>query len=294
MIIVNLKGGLGNQMFQYAMGRRLSYLSNQVMKFDLTFLKSVNHHPNVTRRDYELSILNVQENFAADDEVKKYRNSGTQILNKCFPNYRANPYVKEKHFYFDSSIMTLSGDRYLDGHWMSEKYFLEIESIIRAEFTFKREILNNGKYLQSHILNSNSVCVQVRRGDYITNPKVAEIHQTTSLSYFEQGIALIKSKVKNPVFFVFSDDIKWCEENLISLKNVHFVEKQLAYEGADNSDYLQLMIACKHFIISNSTFAWWAAWLSASPGKIVVAPMNWFNNNKIITRDIYPIDWIKI
>lgn len=294
MIIVSLRGGLGNQMFQYAMGRRLAYMNNQVMKLDLEFLNNVRDQSNVTARKYELSILNVKEDFATGHEIRKYKNVTTKVLNKIFPAYRANPFVNEKFFYFDPSIVSLTGDRYFYGHWMSEKYFIEIESVIRSEFTFRKEILDKGKTLHARILNTNSVCIQVRRGDYITNPEIAKIHQTTSLRYFEQGAALIKSKVENPVFFVFSDDSNWCEENLKGLENVHFVEKELASHGAGNSDYLQLMIACKHFVISNSTFAWWAAWLSTSLGKIVVAPMNWFNDQKIITKDIYPSKWIKI
>jgi superfamily I DNA and/or RNA helicase len=107
-------------------------------------------------------------------------------------------------------------------------------------------------------------------------------------------VVLLAAKVTNPTFFVFSDDSKWCEENLKNLKNVCFVEKELAHHGADNSDYLQLMKACKHFIISNSTFAWWAAWLSTNINKTVVTPVNWFNDKKIITRDVCPESWIRI
>lgn len=294
MVIVNLKGGLGNQMFQYAMGRRYAHLSNQVMKLDLGFLRNINHQSNVTIRDYELSAFNIQEDFANEYEIKKYKNTATQILNKLFPHFRTNPYVKEKYFHFDPSILSLMGGRYFDGHWMSEKYFSDIEPIIRAEFTFKTKMIDKAKFLHTQILNSNSICVQVRRGDYVTNPDVAKIHQTTSLDYFERGVTQIKSILENPVFFVFSDDSKWCEENMKWLENAHFIERELEGEGARNSDYLQLMTACKHFVISNSTFAWWAAWLSVSPGKLVVAPMNWFNKREIITRDIYPSNWIKI
>lgn len=291
MIIVNLKGGLGNQMFQYAMGRALASSTNQVLKLDLGFL---NNQTNATIRDYELSILNVREEFASHQDTKKYKNLWTKILHKFFPAYRSNPYVKEKYFDFDPAIASLAGGRYVDGHWMSEKYFSSIEATIRFEFTFRKNILAEGKFLHDQILNSNSVCVQVRRGDYVNNPTVSKRHQTTSLAYFEQGISFMKAKVPNPVFFVFSDDIKWCEENFKGVGNIHFVEKELAGKGAGNSDYLQLMIACKHFVISNSTFAWWAAWLCTNPGKIVVAPMNWFNDQKIETKDIYPQGWIKI
>lgn len=294
MIFIDLKGGLGNQMFQYAMGKELAYLSKETMKLDLGFLSTVKNQSNLTVRNYELSIFNIQEDFATDAEVKKYKNLRTRILNRFFPNYRANPYVKEKYFNFDPSISSLRGDHYFDGHWMSEKYFSHVKSEIRSEFTFKRKILDEGKSIHSEILNSNSVCIHVRRGDYVHNPTIAKLHQTTSLNYFEHGISLVKSRVKDPVFFIFSDDINWCVKHLNGLENVHFIERELAGKGADNSDYLQLMVACKYFVISNSTFSWWAAWLSTHPDKIVVAPQNWFNDKKIVTKDIYPANWIRI
>jgi hypothetical protein len=294
MIIVNLKGGLGNQMFQYAMGKELACLNKDTMKLDLGFLKTVKNQSNLTLRNYELSIFNIREDFATYAEVKRLKNVKTKILSKIFPNYKANPYIKERHFHFDPSICSLTGNHYFDGHWLSEKYFSHVESEIRSEFTFKRKILDEAKSMHSQILNSNSVCIHVRRGDYVYNPTIAKLHQTTSLTYFKKGIALIKSRVKDPVFFVFSDDINWCVENLHSLENAHFIEKELAGKGADNSDYLQLMTACKYFVISNSTFSWWAAWLSTHPDKIVVAPQNWFNDKKIITKDVYPVNWTRI
>lgn len=294
MIIVNLKGGLGNQMFQYAAGRRLAEACGTELKLDRTFLSKGQYKANVTLRNYELSIFNVEENFATHAEVRRFKNLKNVLMNKFFPGFIGNKYVKEKFFHFDPRIMSLGNNRYLDGHWMSEKYFADIQPVIKQDFSFRNKVINDAKNLHAKIVRTNSVCLQVRRGDYIKNPEIARVHLTTSLDYFSRAIATIKDQISSPVFFVFSDDIEWCYEHLNTLDNMHFVEKELRNKGTTNSDYLQLMIACKHFIISNSTFGWWGAWLSENKTKIVIAPKKWFNISSAVTTDIYPYSWFKI
>jgi hypothetical protein len=294
MIIVNLKGGLGNQMFQYAAGRRLAEKHKTDLKLDLSFLSRKNQGKNVTLRSYELSVFNVQENIATPEDIRPLKNFTNRLRRKIFPNKATNPYVQEKFHHFDPEILMLGDNKYLDGHWMSERYFADVEPVIRKEFAFKKGILEAGKNLETLIRTSNSVCIQVRRGDYVTNPTVAKVHGSTSVNYFEKGIEHIRNNVQNPVFFVFSDDSKWCMETFSGLSPVFFIEKELESFEATNSDYLQLMTHCKHFLISNSTFAWWGAWLSINPEKIVVAPKNWFNLEGIDTNDICPPSWIKI
>jgi hypothetical protein len=294
MIVVKLKGGLGNQMFQYAAGRRLAETCNTELKLDLDFLKNSQIKEKVTLRQYELSIFNIVEKVASRAEVQKLDNIKNKVLRKYFPSFKTNPYVKEKYFQFDPAILNLKGSQYLDGHWMSEKYFKDVEPVIRSEFTFKRPVLSEAESLQAAILSSNSICMQIRRGDYITNSDIARVHGVASLMYFEKAIAYLTKEILNPVFFIFSDDSDWCIENFKHLDNACFVEKELGHTKADNSDYLQLMSQCKYFIISNSTFGWWGAWLSTYRNKIVIAPKNWFNINTITTTDIYPSAWMKM
>jgi Glycosyl transferase family 11 len=294
MIIVSLKGGLGNQMFQYAAGRRLADATEQELKLDLSFFEKSKNLRHVTHRGYELSALKIIEKLANENEINQLKSVKNRILAQVFPKWSGNPYAKERHFHFDPMILTLKGQRYMEGNWMSEKYFGDISAIIREEFAFKSEVIERGKNLQTLILDSDSVCIQVRRGDYVSNPHVARLHQTTSLSYFEQGVALLKRKVSRPFFFVFSDDTAWCKEHFNDLGEVHFVEGDLAGHGAQNSDYMQLMMCCKHFIISNSTFGWWGAWLGNFDKKVVISPQKWFNDERISTNDICPSTWMKI
>jgi hypothetical protein len=292
MIIVGLKGGLGNQMFQYAAARRLAHKTSKELWIDTHFFNSNLGNTNVTPRKYELFLLNIVENIATCEQVKKFKNVVTRGTRKMCPWLALNPYVREKYFHFEPSVLSLTGNKYLDGHWMSERYFADIAPTIRQEFTFKNELKDTGRQMLFQIQNSNSICIQIRRGDYISNPQISKIHQTTSLDYFLQGVDLIKSRVPNPVFFIFSDDPEWCELNLKNVGTTYFVEREFA--DGKVGDYLQLMIWCKHFIISNSTFAWWGAWLSSFSEKIVVAPKKWFNTENINTDDIYPSSWIKI
>lgn len=293
MIIVNLKGGLGNQMFQYAIGRSLSIRHNQELKLDLSFLNK-GIQKNVTLRTYELHIFDIKENFASDQEIKRFKNIGTKLIQKLVANQVFNPYVKERYFQFDPNILDPKANCYLDGHWMSEKYFHTIESALRKDFSFRNDVTGDARELKSKILNSNSVCLHIRRGDYFSNSEVNKMHGLTPLDYFKKSIAFIKGEVDRPVFFIFSDDIDWCIDNFNDLTNVHFVEKELANVPTSNNDHFQLMTLCKHFVISNSTFSWWGAWLSSFKGKIVISPENWFANKNIVTKDIYPPSWIKM
>ncbi len=292
MIITNLKGGLGNQMFQYAAARRLAEINDSSLKLDLSFINHFQFKPGITPRNYDLHIFNINEDFAKAPEVARFKNLRWKILRKFWPRYSQNPYINETDQRFQSELLGLSDNKYLDGHWMSEKYFKDIEFIIRQEFTFKRKILDEGQPLLNRITQSNSVCIQIRRGDYVANAQIAKIHQTTTLSYFYAAIEQIRLKILNPVFFVFSDDPNWCKLNLNQLENCHFVEMEFSNGGV--GDYFQLMVHCKYFIISNSTFGWWGAWLSRFEQKIVIAPKCWFKDETIFAGDICPNSWIKI
>ena len=280
-------------MFQYAAAKRLAVRTDQDLSMDLSFLQQSAPQENLTVRDYELSIFKIGERFARPHEVNKLKNIKNKLLQRVFPGID-NPYVREKYFQFDPSILSLKGSHYLDGHWMTEKYFADIGPIIRSEFEFKRPVLEHGKWLQSKIEESESVAVQVRRGDYVTNQLVTKVHGITSIEYFRSAIDVIRTRLNNPTFFIFSDDSAWCIENFKELGSVFFVEKSLEGSGAALSDYFQLLTMCRHFVISNSTFAWWGAWLSKNDDKTVIAPSKWFADPAIQTTDIYPEAWIKI
>lgn len=276
MIIVKLSGGLGNQMFEYSIGRALSIKNNTELKLDLSFLKNKNMGHNFVYRDYELDMFNGVEDFDF-------------TLDNCFT--AAEPHLHYSKEFVENIGRNADKKILIDGYWQSPLYFDEIQSIIRSDFQFKNKIDASSDERVLSMLNdirdTNSVMINVRRTDYLNT----DFHGVMGMEYINKAIALIESKIENPKYFIFSDDIEWCKEN-IKLDNMVIVDH--SYKGDRFSYYLQLMIECKHFIIPNSTFAWWAAWLSESDNKIVIAPKNWFANPNINTESITPSTWIRI
>lgn len=289
MIIVKLMGGMGNQAFQYAAGRRLAIKHKTILKLDLTFLLDRTPRKNFTYRDYDLSIFNIQENFATDIDLRIFnlkRKFNTSLkLNKNIL------FVEKTKFKFDPEILKCKKDTYLDGSWQSEKYFKDIEKVIRKDFTFKHDLDYESKKMAEKIKSINAICLNVRRGDYVSNPIASKTHGVCSLDYYHRGIEYIVDRISNPHFLIFSDDIGWCKNNF----NIHypFTIVTHKYAGKKFENYLKLMTLCKYYIIPNSTFGWWAAWLNTNPNKIVIAPKKWLNID-IETVDLLPDNWIKI
>ncbi|MCC6323473.1 alpha-1,2-fucosyltransferase [Candidatus Nomurabacteria bacterium] len=296
MIIVRLSGGMGNQMFQYAIGRALSIRHNVPLKLDTTFL---NHRikmphflrPNFNFRNFDLDVFNIQAEIAQPSEISFWNRpilSGPvmlvidAILRKLafIPGWEKGPF-------FDKSILDLGPNTYLQGFWQSQKYFIDIASQIRKDFTLKDPISQATKNMQLEINNTESLCVHLRRthggGGY---------HSKYDMDYYNKGIKYISEKKKIEKIFVFSDDIVWCKENIKFDYPTIFVDRDC--EGKKGEGDLFLMSQCKNFVIPNSTFSWWGAWLSESRDKIVVTPKDWYANSKINTDDLIPESWVRI
>ncbi len=178
---------------------------------------------------------------------------------------------------------------YLVGDWQSEKYFKEFENIIRKEITPKYQLSEDNKIIIQDITAKNSVSIHLRGTDYVTGKK-SDFHGVCSEEYYNKAITKIKETVPSPYFFIFTDDIEWAENHIKLPEPYTIVSKNKNYPWED----LVLMSSCKHNIIANSTFSWWAAWLNKNINKIVIAPKKWFNDEKIDTSDILPESWIKM
>lgn len=273
MIIVQLCGGMGNQMFQYAMGRNISIKYDVPLKLDLSFLKNRNMGPNFVYRDYDLDLFNIKEDF--------------QINTTNFIR------IGEQHFHYNSNVENILKDRSKDfllcGYWQSPKYFIDNESVIRNDFSFKNPIDVSGRVFDmlSDIVSSNSIMLNVRRTDYLNT----NFHGVMGMDYINRCVSHIENFVNDPKYFVFSDDVDWCRNN-IKLSNMTIVDH--SYKGDRFGSYLQLMKSCKHFVIPNSSFAWWSAWLNDSADKIVISPKKWFTDISINTNDLIPSSWIRI
>ncbi len=301
MIITKIQGGLGNQMFQYAIGRHLAYLNRTDLRLDISSYN--NQNKNDTPRKYSLSYFNIIEDFSTKKDIKKMKlpnmatkNIFLRIYRKIFRGLEAKKplhkrtYIREPYFGFCVDILKIKGNVYLSGNWQNEKYFKDIDNIIRKDFTLKNKS-NNYIKLANQILNTdNSISLHVRRGDYVHNKKTNEYHGICSLNYYKKAINIIASKINLPTFFVFSDDIKWVKKNIKTRYPIVFIS------GNYLKDYeeLILMSKCKYNIIANSSFSWWGAWLNNNPDKVVIAPKKWFQAATRINDNPCPENWIKI
>lgn len=297
MIIVQLLGGMGNQMFQYALGKHLAIKNNATLKLDTSTLLDWSPGRHLVNRSFDLDIFHFNAELATKKDISHYT---TQLMTRrekvIFHLKRkmgVDPAFKEKSFCYDEAVLKLKGDQYLSGLWQSYKYFEGIDKIIRNDFQVKAPVENNSAAILQSILQTNSVCINIRRTDYVSVKQTADVLGFIGLEFYKDAIELLRSKVNELNIFVFSDDINWCKENLKtgSLPTT-FVNHTHAGEKFGN--YFQLMQACKHFIIPNSTFAWWAAWLNTSDKKIVIAPKKWMNDPSINTSDLIPASWIRI
>ncbi len=274
MIIVRLKGGLGNQMFQYALGRVLSLKNNTKLKLDLSFFDL--NFKNTTKRSYNLDVFNIKAGITRLSYL-------ISILRKIFKSRG-----QEKSFQFDKKILSIGENAYLDGYWQSPKYFEGFEDILKNDFTLKNPLTQNTKILAEEIKDSNSLCIHVRRGDYVGNKN----HEVVDTNYYAKGVEYIKNHAQIDKIYVFSDEIEWCRNNLSFELPVMFVGDN--YAGRCGEEHMYLMSQCKNFIIANSSFSWWGAWLSQHKEKIVVCPKQWFTDTSVNTDDLIPETWMRI
>ena len=292
MIAVQLKGGLGNQMFQYAAARRLAYHNNTRLGIDLTWfdLSKFVDAP----REYELGCFNIVENFVLPNKDFVLADDSTSVKTKIYTltkgrfKPRLKPFIENSGL-FDKAVMSLPDNTFLDGFWQSEKYFSDARNILLKEFSFKKAAGGKNRAALDKIKGCNSVSLHVRRGDYVSNKQTSAKHGVMGLDYYKRAVELINKRVRDPAFFVFSDDPAWCKANLKLLAGATYIDFNKA-----GSDDLRLMMNCRHNIIANSSFSWWGAWLNQNDDKIVIGPKKWFNDSSINTRDVLPSSWLKI
>ena len=292
MIIVRLNGGLGNQMFQYATGRTLAHRLDTQLKLDISQFQ---HNPD---RNYNLGCFSIQEQFVSQQDLDRIQmpilmffKNPFRLLRKKMSSEPPIIRVMERYFHFDPEIQNLSDNIYLKGYWQSEKYFKEIEEIIRREFSIKIPPDSDNKEFRDRISAVNSVSIHVRRGDYVTNPLTYQTHGVCDVDYYQKAIDETLKAIDKPHFFIFSDDQSWAKSNIILNAPMEYVTHN---DSLKNYEDLRLMSTCKHHIIANSSFSWWGAWLNQNPDKIVIAPQKWFNDPTINTNDLIPSTWIRL
>ena len=283
-------GGLGNQMFQYALGRVLSLSHNTQLKLDVSLLGEKTAID--TKRQYELGVFDIDA-IANDRELRPYKSiQESQFKSKLhsrLPEFFFFHHIKQEPSYvFHPEILESRNNTLLIGFWQTEKYFTQIEDVIRKDFAFKPLQNAIDKELAKKIASCNSLSVHIRRGDYVSNPETNKYHGTCSPEYYKKALELVKTKENDLQLFIFSDDMEWVKQNMKFDLPVTYIEHNT---GKNSYIDMQLMAMCKHNILANSSFSWWGAWLNTNKNKVVVAPRNWFADKTIDTSDLIPSGW---
>lgn len=286
-IIVEVVGGLGNQLFQYAFYKNLKLKE----KMHNVYLYTGRFNEIRDNKGFQI------ENYFKNADIERYENEinhlidgnnfGSKLKVKIFGG--KSTFYKEDNTTFNDIKIIDNKDLYIRGLWQSEKYFIDSVEDVRKDLSFSREIVVNNVFQWD--INTKYVSLHVRRGDYISNPKYKELlGEVCDVSYYEKAISCMQSLSGSPLcFMIFSDDQTWVKENLSILKSVNTVY----YEGERDIDDLYMMSKCDYHIIANSTFSWWGAYLNASPQKIVIGPQKWYNVKSNILP-ILPDTWIAI
>ncbi len=281
MIIIQLKGGLGNQMFQYALYLELLHRGKTVKIDDETgFVNDKLRIPVLQR-------FGIEYEKATKEEIIDLTDSKMDIFSRIRRKLtgRKTFRIDEKEGIFDPSILELE-NAYLVGYWQSDKYFSTPEVMTQIQEAFGRrpqEIMHDSVSWSTlqQIECSESVSIHVRRTDYLDKEHIM-IHNLCSETYYKNAIMKVRREHPNAVFFIFTDDKEWCRDHF---KGHNFINVELQEgENTDVADLL-LMSKCKHHIMANSSFSWWSAWLNDSPEKMVIAPERWINNKRM--DDIY-------
>lgn len=296
MLIVELLGGLGNQMFQYAFGSSISTQLGIEVKFDVHNLLDRTPKPNFTYRDFELSIFDAEVPIATASDTALYRalpaGRLAQFTNRIQRKLINARFFPEKNiFTYDAEVLQVGRHTYFEGYWQSEKYFTPCEPLIRKAFTFKQPLTDINRSLADKMLSTLSVAMHIRRGDYVTNAVTNAAHGTCTPAYYQQALATLQGQVENINLFVFSDEPQWVKENLhFEVPTVYITHNQ----GKASYQDMQLMSLCQHNIIANSSFSWWGAWLNNNPDKIVVAPKHWMPGYVTESLDLLPEAWLRL
>jgi len=299
MIVVKLMAGLGNQMFQYAAGRTLAEKHQTDLYLDLSWFEGQKAAGD-TSRVYELGYFNLPAIIAPKKIGRAVfmaesgaANLGvlTKIAKLSWGKLPQLNIVRQEGAGVNENFFKSSDDTLLIGWWQSPEYFAGISSLIRKDFRFNEFSNGSVKELAGKVKQTDSVSVHVRRGDFITNEEAKAFHGSTNLDFYKTAAKRIASKLKAPVFYVISDDIRWCQKNLElgGFSTVFVTNTRSAYED------MHLMSLCQHNIIANSSFSWLGAWLNNNDSKIVIAPRAWFQDKKSNSEiEIIPKEWIRI
>lgn len=294
MKIVKIKGGLGNQMFQYAFALLLRKISNDHILLDFSSFKDLGRDlvrkPRILKFKIQLGIAN--KNVVSELKIFNNNHNFLSLRYKIFTLFEI---LFNKKYFFEKNrkhteIKSIKHYSYFDGYWQSWKIVDKVKRELLNDFDKYEEISTaSNKFIQK-IRNENAVFVGIRMGDYKKDKRMIDHFGSFNEDYYLRAMQYLSNKIDSPKFYIFSNDISWVKDNMkFDGFNVKYREEN---EVVNDFEELIIMRNFKHAIIVNSTFYWWGAWLIKNKKKIVLAPKKWFNDNKPI--DIICPDWITI
>lgn len=291
-VISQIIGGLGNQMFQFAVGRALSIAYDTPLLLDIGDFTKYRLH-----QGFELArVFSCPVTLAEPQDISAVLGwQSSRLARRIFSRpslrfLRNRHFMVEPHFHYWPGICNILLPNYLMGYWQSERYFADVAQIIRTDFTFRQPMSSRNLELAEEIGLANAVSLHVRRGDYVSDPKTTATNGVCPPSYFDTAIRYISTRVTAPHFFVFSDDMEWVRANLHIDHPRHYVDHN---RGSESYNDMRLMSLCRHHIIANSSFSWWGAWLNPRDDKMVIAPKKWFANSND-SKDLFPSGWVAL
>lgn len=296
MIYSRLISGLGNQLFQYAIGRQVSLLNNTELLIDASFYKGQ------SLRSYKLANYNIKAAIASDEEVVKFlspyklltlRAKLYRRYDKLIPKRKRRYFAEAAWWEYEPDLYKVGNNTYLDGYWQHYKYFEQLDARVLDELTLRVPYPAEATQLLNEIVaNPNAISLHIRRGDYISDSNANKLMGVLPLEYYEKAIRFVKEKVLAPVFYVFSDDLEWAAKHLGKGIDIRLVD---IANGEQEYIELDLMSKCRHNIIANSSFSWWGAFLNRNVDKIVVAPRQWVVPNDVNAKiNLQFPSWVKL
>jgi hypothetical protein len=277
VIYAQLKGGIGNQMFQYACARALAARLDTELTLDISYFTNQNR---IAPRKYELDRLSIDAHVTSVPVRRRWPSPFGRLPR------RHPPVVEENSPRFQPPLRDAPDGVLLSGYWQSERYFVEQSDLIRSHFRFRDELSPQKQDIAESMTRERAVSLHIRRGDYVGS----ERHPILTLDYYRQATAYIAARVESPHFFVFSDDPEWSRTNLDLDHPTTIVEPLPDSDWQD----LWLISRCESHILANSSFSWWGAWLDPRPDKIVVAPTRWFGDESRDTSKLLPDGWTRL
>jgi hypothetical protein len=291
MIIAEIVGGLGNQLFEYAAARALAIHHSVPLKLDISYYEKISKTFMLDNFSFDIAIASRDELMQESD-----KNLFTKAIQRLLPFHKRTPF-REPYYHYYPDFLKAPSETYLKGLWQSEKYFSQIKDIVKDEFIVKPGLVTHLEEKAKVMQAESSVSIHIRRGDYL-HPKALPHHGLLPEEYYLEAISIIMKKHPNSKIYFFSDDIEWVKKYITEKSAFNlpyeFVSGNYTqnYTKLDLEDFY-LMQQCKHNIIANSTFSWWCAWLNKNPEKIVVAPQKWYNKPSHVYKDLVPAQWLR-